>query len=74
MICFHKIKFCVTLKVWRKLHQFTQGEMAEMAGFATSTYGFIEAGSNPPNMEQFVSLCKVMDYNPSEFFADESKL
>jgi len=56
------------------MHGFTAANMAELSNMGASTYSFIEAGSNVPSMEQFISLCKTMEYDPASFFVEESKI
>ena len=65
---FDGLKFSVTCKVWRNMHNLTQAEMGELTAIATSTYSFIENGDRPPTMAEFSHLCQLMTFNAEAFF------
>lgn len=68
------MRFAVTIKVWRKMHQLSASEMAILGTIATSTYSFIENGDRSPTMAEFSRLCQAMDMNASDFFTDKGKV
>lgn len=70
---FDGLKFSVTCKVWRNMHDFTQAEMAELSHIATSTYSFIENGDRTPTMAEFSHLCQLMNFNSEAFFKTPEK-
>lgn len=68
VIKFDLLKFSIACKIWRNMHDFTIADMAEMAGIAKSTYGFIETGDRAPTMAEFAALCTIIEFAPKEFF------
>jgi transcriptional regulator with XRE-family HTH domain len=71
---FHKVKFHTTISVWRRLHGLSLDELSTLTEIAKSTLAFIEAGDRTPSMEQFVTLCNIMQFEPKDFFVSEDKL
>lgn len=65
--------FSITLKVWRKMHQLTAAEMAELSSIATSTFSFIENGDRTPAMAEFSRLCQIMEFEAKDFFKTAEK-
>jgi len=65
---FDGLRFCMALKVWRKMHGFSVTDIMELTAIPRSTYNFIEAGDRPPSMAEFSRLCQLMDFEAYEFF------
>jgi len=70
---FNSLKFCTTLKVWRKMHNVSVTEMMELTTIARSTYNFIESGDRTPTMVEFTRLCQLIDFEASYFFDEVTK-
>ncbi|PSL42167.1 putative transcriptional regulator [Planomicrobium soli] len=50
----------------------SQQEVAESAGLSRANYSHIERGRSEPNLEQMISIAKVLKVEPNaKFFADE---
>lgn len=71
---FDSIRFCTTLKVWRKMHGFSVTEVLELTSIARSTYNFIEAGDRAPSIAEFSRLCQLMDFDACEFFKSPERV
>lgn len=65
---FDGLRFCMALKVWRKMHGFSVTDIIELVPIPRSTYNFIESGNRTPDMAEFSYLCQLMDFEASEFF------
>jgi transcriptional regulator with XRE-family HTH domain len=52
----------------------TQRDVAELNGFATSTYNFIENGERTPTMAEFSHLCAMMGFDAQDFFKASEKV
>jgi len=65
---FDGLRFCMAMKVWRKMHGFSVTDIMELTGIARSTYNFIESGDRAPTMAEFSRLCQLMDFEAQEFF------
>jgi len=65
---FDSLRFCMALKVWRKMHGFSVTDILELTEIPRSTYNFIESGDRPPTMAEFSRLCQLMDFSASDFF------
>ena len=70
-LIFDLTKLSEALRIWRNMNNFTMAEMAEMAGIAKSTYGFIETGDRSPTIAEFSVLCDIIGFEPKEFFNHE---
>jgi len=60
--------FRVTVKVWRKMHNLSPAEMAELAGMSYARLGVIENGGGTPTMAEFTHLCDLMEEKACTFF------
>jgi len=72
-IQFDLTKLSVACKIWRNMNGITSADMADSAGVARSTYGFIETGDRCPTIAEMVNLSHMMDFEPTEFFTEEKK-
>jgi transcriptional regulator with XRE-family HTH domain len=70
---FNSLKFCATLKVWRKMHGMSVTDMMDLTGIARSTYGFIESADRAPTLAEFSHLCQLMDFDAGDFFEEKTK-
>lgn len=51
--------------------ELTQQEVADRAGLSRANYSHIERGRREPNLEQMISIAKVLKVEPNaNFFAD----
>ena len=70
---FDGLKFAITCKIWRNMHQLTAHEMADLNGMAASTYRFVENGYITPTMAEFSHLCNTMGMEAKYFFKTPEK-
>ncbi|MGX7596334.1 helix-turn-helix transcriptional regulator [Planococcus plakortidis] len=52
--------------------ELTQREVADRAGLSRANYSHIETGRREPNLDQMISIAKVLKVEPNaNFFADD---
>lgn len=71
---FDLLAFRTYLKVWRRMHEYSQADVAKSSFIATSTYSFVENGDRMPTMNEFCALCDLMDVEPTDFFVSKEKV
>lgn len=70
---FDAILFCTTARVWRRMHGFTQADMAAACGVSTSKLSLIESGDVPPTIAELARFCDFMDESVVTFFKMSEK-
>lgn len=56
------------IKVFRAIHNITQGELAEKLGVTRQTINAIEAGKYAPSVELALRMSKMFDVTVNEIF------
>lgn len=59
------------IRKWRKRRKLKQGELAKLAGIATSTIGMIETGRTNPSFDTVISIARALKV-PITAFVDDS--
>ena len=63
-------KLGVRVREHRKMHNMTQGELAERVGVSASFIGHIERGEKKASLETVVALCNMLEVSPSLLLQD----
>jgi len=72
-VVFDSQQFCATVKVWRRMNDFTIADLAELVKIPRSTLAFIENGDRCPTIAELSVLCSLMDFDVADFFKSPRK-
>lgn len=64
------MSFGERLKVVRKEIKYSQEKLGKLIGYGDSTITGYENGTNKPNLDIFIKLCKIFDRDPNYFLQD----
>lgn len=64
------MSFGERLKAARKANNYTQEKLAELIGYGNTTINGYENGTNKPNLDVFIKLCKIFNREPNYFLQD----
>lgn len=67
------MSFGERLKTAREEIGYTQSKLAVLIGYGGTTINGYENGTNKPNLDTFIKLCKIFDRNPNYFLQDDIK-
>lgn len=65
------MSFGERLKAAREEKKYTQSKLAGLIGYGSTTISEYEKGTNKPNMDVFLKLCKILKRDPNYFLQDE---
>lgn len=65
------MSFGEQLKAARKSKEYTQTQLADLIGYGASTVSEYEKGTNKPNLDIFIKLCKILEQNPNYFLQED---
>ncbi len=68
------MSFRERLKVAREEKKYTQSKLGELIGYGTSTVSEYERGTNKPNLDVFIKLCKILDQPPNYFLQEDTNI
>lgn len=65
------MSFGERLKAARKEIGYTQSKLAGLIGYGNTTINGYETGTNKPNLDTFIQLCKIFHKDPNYFLQDD---
>lgn len=65
------MSFGERLKASRKEFKYSQEKLGNLIGYCNTTINGYESGTNKPNLDTFIKLCKIFNQTPNYFLQDE---
>lgn len=65
------MSFGTRLKAARKEFKYSQEKLGNLIGYGNTTINGYESGTNKPNLDTFIKLCKIFNQPPNYFLQDE---
>ena len=59
------------IRTWRKLHRYTQVELAEQAGISVNSLRLYESGKRKPNIDTLKRIADALEVNVTTLFSVE---
>jgi len=64
------MSFGERLKAAREKSGYSQSKLSKLIGYGTSTVSEYERGTNKPNLNTFIKLCKILEHDANYFLQD----